>query len=1176
MKRTRSLGVKGLLVGIMSLALSCQSGDKPRFTLVNSAQTGVEFVNEVYASDTLNLADNTNMYNGAGVGIGDLNQDGLPDLVLAGNSVPSKVYLNQGDFQFKDISEASGFTARRWVTGISLVDLNEDGLMDIYLSCSILNTAEKRANQLFLQRESKDGIPQFEEVGVQAGLADTAFTTQAVFFDYDMDGDLDAYCLTNASEDFPHNNLRPKKKDGSGVSTDRLYRNEGLDENKIPQFVNVSEEAGILIEGYGLGIAVRDFNDDGWPDIYVANDFITNDLLWINQQDGTFQDQINQYIKHTSYNGMGVDIADITNNGREDILVLDMLPENNEELKLMMTEGNYDRYVMSTERLEYAPQFVRNTLQLNMGDDRYSEVGQLSGIHDTHWSWAPLMVDFDNDGLKDIMITNGYPKNVIDLDYVNYMGTEGMFGTKESIREKLTEKLESLNEIKLPNYFYKNHGNAQFEDVSQEWGFTTATVSNGAAYGDLDQDGDLDLVVHNINQSVMIYHNQSQETEPQNYLQLAFKGNQPNTSGIGASLQVWTRDEQQLYTHVPFRGFQSSMEPIAHFGLGSYGKVDSLKVRWPDGSTQILYEVAPNQKLLLEQTNATDEEVLTEKGERAFQAYPADKLPIYTHKESPHVEFYQTPLVPHQMSMEGPGMAVGDVNGDGREDVYLSGASGSNGSFLIQQADGSFVEKIHEAPKQIEETGVLLFDADGDTDLDLYVVSGGTEHVKGVELYQDRLYKNDGGGNFTYDSEALPSLNASGSCVIADDYDQDGDLDLFVGGRVVPGEYPFAPPSYLLKNEGGTFSDVSTEIPKLADLGLVSAAIWTDYDEDGWQDLIVVGEWMPITVFHNQQGKLEKASVSAFENTEGWWNSILPVDVDRDGDLDYLVGNLGLNNPYAVSEEEPVKVFAKDFDANGTLDPIMAYHIQGELHIAHARDAINKQIVKMKKRFTNYASYAAAGFDQVILPKERGDALSLTANTFASCIIINEGASNFLIKPLPIEAQLAPLNGMLLTAFDEEGKSALIMAGNDYSTRVDVGPYDAMFGLMMETSDEGELRSVPKLRSGIDIPGDARGVVQLFVGNQPVVMAGQNDDEMRVFTPTNKNPGSILWEAGPLDQWVILHFDDGTKVKKALSYGGGFLSHSSRKFLVPATVSKLEVKNSKGELREITLKNSPS
>ncbi|MEM7513953.1 MAG: FG-GAP-like repeat-containing protein, partial [Bacteroidota bacterium] len=809
--------------------------------------------------------------------------------------------------------------------------------------------------------------------------------------------------------------------------------------------------------------------------------------------------------------------------------------------------------------------------QLNMGDNRYSEVGQLSGIHDTHWSWAPLMVDFDNDGLKDIMITNGYPKNVIDLDYVNYLGTEGMFGTKESIQEKLTKQLEKLNEIKLPNYFYKNHGNAQFEDVSEAWGFTTATVSNGAAYGDLDQDGDLDLVIHNINQPVMIYQNQSQELDPQNYLQVAFKGNLPNTSGIGASLQVWTQGQQQLYTHVPFRGFQSSMEPIAHFGLGSYEKVDSLQVIWADGSIQVLHEVEANQRILLEQTDATEKVVPAEKGVRVYQPYPADKLPTFTHTESPHVEFYQTPLIPHQMSMEGPGIAVGDVNGDGKEDVYLSGASGSNGSFLIQQADGSFVEKEIDAPRQIEETGVLLFDADGDTDLDLYAVSGGTEHIKGVALYQDRLYKNDGKGNFTVDSAALPDIKSSGSCVIAEDYDRDGDLDLFVGGRVVPGEYPYAPPSYLLRNEGGIFKDVSSEIPQLSSLGLVSAAIWTDYDEDGWQDLMVVGEWMPITLFHNQQGKLEKAGIPAFKDTEGWWNSILPVDVDRDGDLDYLVGNLGLNNPYDVSAEEPVKLFAKDFDANGTLDPIMAYHIQGKLHIAHARDAINKQIVKMKKRFTNYASYAAAYFDQVLLPQERRDALTLTAKTFASCVIINDGNSSFRMKPLPIEAQLAPLNGMLLAGFDEQGKSALILAGNDYSTRVDIGPYDALFGLMMETSDSGELVPVPKHRSGIDIPGDARGVVQLFVGDQSMVLAGQNDDELRIFTPTQNETSSTLWEADPLDQWVILHFENGTKVKKALSYGGGFLSQSSRKILIPATVKKLEVKNSRGEVREVLL-----
>ncbi|MEM8898455.1 MAG: VCBS repeat-containing protein [Bacteroidota bacterium] len=1153
------------------MLFACKPSTPILFKKIDSSDSGISFSNTLAESDTLNLLENTNMYNGAGVGIGDLNNDGLADIFLAGNIVESRLYLNEGKLHFKEVTKEAGVLTKHWVTGVSLVDINSDGLTDLYLSCSIVKSVAGRTNLLYLNTGIKDGIPQFVEVAKQAGIADTAFTTHTAFFDYDLDGDLDAYCLTNTTEDFFHNNLRPKKTDGTGKSNDKLYRNDSIDSHGVPRFSNVTQEAGILTEGYGLGIAIRDFNKDGWPDIYTANDFITNDLLWINQQDGTFLNDIDEYISHQSYNGMGIDVADVDNNNLEDILVLDMLPEDNESLKKMMTGGDFNRYEMSTEKLGYQPQFVRNTLQLNMGEGSYSEVGQLAGVHDTHWSWAPLIIDFDNDGLKDIFITNGFPKNVIDLDYVNDVEASEIFGTKEAIYNKQKDRLATLEEIKLPNYIYHNKGGLSFEKVTEEWGLNHPSVSNGAAYGDLDNDGDLDLVIHNINEEVFLYENLSNENPQSNYLQVKLQGPKGNVDAIGSVLSISAGKTSQIHTHVPFRGFQSTMDHLTHFGLGEQTTVDSLVVTWPDGSTQKVVNISANQRIeityeehkpLVSSTPSTNQ-ILTLKEKAATQTYLHSEQDYYR-------DFRYSPLLPHLNSHEGPAIAVADVNGDQLDDYYVGGSIGSSGSLFLQTSLGNFKESALKLPPQIEEMGVLFFDVDGDEDKDLYVVGGGTGYTNGSEWYQDRLMLNDGQGNFTYAPDVIPTITTSGSCVIATDFDRDGDLDLFIGGGTDIGSYPKPRKSYLLRNDNGKFVDATVELLiGHEELGIVKSAVWTDVDNDQWMDLLVVGEWMPITLFQNKNGKLTLKRLEAFEQSTGWWNSIVSLDIDKDGDIDYVAGNHGLNNPYNVSAETPLHIFTKDYDNNKTDDPIMAYFIDGELQIAHPRDAVNKQIVAMKRRFLNYKAYAEAEFEDILLAPELEGAYVKKAHMFTSSLLINNGKGEFVVEELPLEFQFSPVNGIIAEDLNMDGWMDLIAHGNDYTTNVSVGRNDAHKGLVLLGKGKGGFEVVPSRKSGFHVEGDTRALAQLTVNNQLNYLLGRNNDSLKAFKLEIPETNMYSFMPESMDLSAVIKYNDGSIRYHEFLYGSGYLSQSSRALLLSPDVQQIEVTNSKGDKRQI-------
>jgi enediyne biosynthesis protein E4 len=990
----------------------CRDASRKLFSPISPETSGIGFANKITVGDSLSVLDFEYLYNGGGVGVGDINNDGLLDIYFAGNMATSKLYLNKGNLKFEDITEKANVRTTKWANGVAMVDINQDGFKDIYISVGgNRNTPEAdRANLLFIN----NGDETFTESAVKYGLADRGYGIQSVFFDYDGDGDLDMYLLRNAFVSYSRNTSKPKLVHGEAASTDRLYRNNG-----DMTFTDVSREAGILIEGFGLGVEVCDINEDGWPDIYVSNDFITNDLLYINNHDGTFSNKAGQYLKHQTYNGMGCDVSDYNNDGNMDIVVLDMLPEDNKRWKLTSRGNTYDEF-QNGIKLGYEYQYIRNTLQLNNGNGTFSEIGQIAGIEATEWSWSPLFADYDNDGLKDLFITNGYKQDITNLDFVVYgdkTQTMGLPAADDKARQAL---LNELPGIKIHNYIYRNRGNLTFSDESESWGMSTPTYSNGAAFADLDNDGDLDLVINNIDEPASVMENRlnlSHSKAKANYLRLAFTGPPANREGFGTKVFIRQKGSIQYQYFNPVRGYLSSVEPYLHFGLGTSQEVDSVEVLWPDGKYQVIEHVKANQVLPVDYASAKAHPIESVKAKNPllFEEVTEPSGIDYLHRENAFVDFKVQPIMPHMQSRNGPGIAVGDVDGDGREDFYIGGAKGFSGALFAQQANGHFEKKTSTGIDSLtEDMGVLLFDADNDNDLDLYCVSGGSEATKESASYQDHLYLNNGKGSFQEALSALPEIHQSGSCVIAADYDRDGDLDLFVGGRVVPGAYPMPGETYLLRNDSQTdscrFTDVTTEVAQdLKNAGMVCAALWSDYDNDGWVDLVVVGEFMPVRFFHNEKGKfIDETDKTDLGHTSGWWNSIVAGDFDGDGDTDYVVGNLGLNSHFHASDNEPLCIYASDYNKDGRLDPVMSYYVQGKKYVGHSRDNLIDQINAMRARFRTYTDYANATFEESFLPDELKDAYVVCSDRFESSYLENLGGGKFMIVSLPLEAQFAP------------------------------------------------------------------------------------------------------------------------------------------------------------------------
>ncbi len=1087
------------------------------YKVLSPSSTGIHFSNTITANDSINLVDYYYIYNGGGVGVGDLNNDNLPDLFFSGNMVGSKLYMNKGAMQFEDITSKAGMTTDRWAMGVSMVDINADGWLDIYVNIAGHESANKK-NLLFInQGLNEEGIPTFLEKANDYGIADASFSVQSAFFDYDGDGDLDLFILTNCIDTVDKTFIYDKAFAATkGQTIDRLYENLGTSDGMDhPYFVEKSLESGIVHEGYGLGLAINDLNDDGWPDIYVANDFMPNDRLYINQGNKSFKDLSEDYLRHQSYNGMGVDIADVNNDLLPDIMVLDMLPDNNDRRKSMLS-GMHPKKFRLINQAGYIPQYVRNTLQLNRGTDlngdiHFSEIGQLGGIHATDWSWAPLLADFDNDGDRDIFISNGFVKDMTDLDFINYDANNSYFGTKEAKQNRTKELYKIIPEVKIPNFLYQNNGDLTYSDVSKASGVGIPSFSNGAIFSDLDGDGDLDIVTNDIDHEALVYQNITENKN--NYLKVRLNGATSNRNATGAKVYVEHNGSNQYAYVAPTRGYLSSMNDAIHFGLGKDTIIDKIEVIWPDGTHFVQRHIPVNQTVEINHQKGDSERVMRNEKNRGLFTKVVDSILDHRHEENMFNDFDADPLLLKMYSRGGPTMTAGPLDGKKGADIYIGGSYGNVSSLFVQDSSGKFrKQEFPESSAQYEDMDSFLFDSDNDGDNDLYVVSGGSEHPLNSPFYQDRLYINNGLGHFE-PSNKLPPLTASGGCVAGADYDQDGDIDLFVGGRYSPGQYPMAPESYLLNNNSGNFSNVAEQVAGLSGVGMVSDAIWSDYDGDGWEDLLLVGEWMPLTIFKNDNGTLKRISLSIDSKSTGWWNTIQAADFDNDGDTDYVVGNLGLNQDYKATPDRPFLLYADDFDENGKVDPLFACYMKStatggiDLFPYHGLDDLAKQVVAYKKIFKTYQAYSEASFDNVLTDNLTKKALKLEAKTFASTLFINDGNNSFTMRELPIEAQMGPIFAIYIDDANGDGNMDIIAAGNTHASENTYGWHDASVGVCLLGDGKNNFRALSPSESGIFLKGNITQLtaVRSNSGGQ-LLVASANSGKVEVLKKTANRP----------------------------------------------------------------------
>lgn len=1143
--------------------LSCHS--RPTlFEELPSSKTGVTFTNKVEENDKYNMLEYMNLYTGAGVAAGDVNNDGLTDLYFSGNETSGRLYINKGNMQFEDVTAKAGLITDRWCTGVTMVDINNDGWLDIYVNVAGSPKWGSTANLLYINQHNGT----FKEEAEQYGMADTRLTMNASFLDYDKDGDLDLFLITNPADEMISgvNVIHDRMVNGESKGTDILYRNNGNN-----TFTDVSKEAGILEEGYSLGCAVSDVNGDGYPDIYVSNDFLTTDILYINNRNGTFSDKTKECLPHTSFASMGNDIADFNNDALPDICTLDMLPEDNYRRKMIIPAAGYDKFQLAVQK-GYEPQYTRNALQLNNGNNSFSDIAFLSGVSSTDWSWAALFGDYDNDGDKDLMITNGFYRNLGDLDYITYQARlQNPMGKQDAKREEKLKAIKELTNVPLQNYLFENNGNLSFTKRSDDWGFTQKGFSNGACYADLDNDGDLELIINCFNSEARIYENHANELTHHHYLTISLQGDSTNIQGIGAKLWLYDSGRVQYQEFYPSRGFESCMEPRIHFGLGNRAKTDSLVVEWTDGKRQTLRNVSLDKAILVKQTDAVKTGMINTlqnefSGNRLFTDITGKDGLSFTHEEPDFVDFKVQPLMPHMLSKEGPGIAVADINGDGKDDFFIGNGGGAGGSLFMQDDKGNFLpEKL--PVNAADNMGALFFDADSDGDNDLYIVNGGTENNEGSPAQQDGLYINDGKGNFTYDASALPETTASGSCVIACDYDKDGDLDLFVGGRVVPGSYPLAAQSYLLRNDGGRFTDMSALLPQGGKMGMVTAALWSDYDNDGWRDLVICGEFMPLIFIRNRAGVFDKNPLIV-SHSSGWWNSITAGDFDEDGDIDYIAGNLGLNTRLKASEREPLCIYAKDFDKNGRLDPVMCYYVQGSNYIYATRDEMIKQINSMRGRFKSYDDYASAGFGEAFTKEELHDAVVVKSECFESSYFENKGNGNFERKPLPVQCQFAPVYGMITGDYNNDGFPDVLLSGNSYATEASTGRYDAMSGVLLAGNGKGDFTAITSGQTGFAANGDTKGIAELSLSdNSRLLLVANNSAPLKAYHVNSKT--AHVFVPSEDDAYFIATKTNGHRYRQELYCGSGYLSSSTNKIFFPEEIAKITVYDTNNKKREI-------
>lgn len=1081
----KTIGGLCLLLSLCGESFSQES----LFVSLSPSKTGVHFSNTLVETAESNVLTYEYFYNGGGVAVGDINNDGLEDIYFTGNMKPNALYLNQGNLRFKEISESAGIACEaNWKTGVTMADVNHDGFLDIYVCYSGKVDATKRQNKLFIN----NGDLTFTDKAAEFGLDDPGYSTHASFFDFDKDGDLDMYLLNHNIVVIREFEFSQAKKIRHPFAGDKLFRNDN------GHFTDISQQAGIKGNplGFGLGVTVADINKDGWPDLYVSNDYIEPDYLYINNGDGTFTDRMMDYMQHISYFSMGCDVSDINNDALPDIFTLDMLPEDNERQKLLYGPDNYEHYALMVLNGFYF-QNMRNMLHLNNGDGTFSEIGQFAGVANTDWSWAPLFADYDNDGLKDLFVTNGYYRDYTNRDFLKYKGDYYFEKGKAKEKADTFHLVSTMTSTPVHNYVFRNKGDVTFEDKSLAWGFKDRNFSNGAAYADLDNDGDLDLIVNNQNATASLYQNLSRESSrSQHYLQIALKGSGKNTRAIGAKVQVFAGGIAQYFEKIPARGFQSSVSDRLHIGLGDNSEADSVVIAWPLGASTVLKQVKGDRLLTIKESG--DSAPATTPEENANPAFSLiNSLVPYTHAEEGHNDFKRQPLLLTMLTACGPIMATGDVNKDGRMDVFAGGAQGNPGRLYIQQADGSFAESNASVfDKKHTDADAVFFDADGDADVDLYVVSGGyNEYGPKDPALQDRLYINDGSGKFSVGTDRLPEMFVSTSCVAPADYDKDGDTDLFVGGRVVPGQYPVTPESFLLENHKGKFQKVTREkARKLFNIGMVTDGEWLDADGDGWQDLVVMGEFMAIEVFINKQGKNFEHETKKFFNVPltGMWNKMSVADFDGDGDQDIVAGNLGVNTQLKASREQPLELYYKDFDKNGSIDPILTYYIQGKSYPFASRDELLDQMYSMRSKYTDYASYANARLSDLFSNADLKDAARVKATVLESIYLENR-SGRFVAHNLPNYAQFSPVYAIAPLDFNSDGHMDFILAGNQSSIRIRVGVIDANFGQLYQGDGKGNFTYVQQPKSGLRLTGDTKSLQVISGNGEKFLLVGTNN-----------------------------------------------------------------------------------